>query len=218
MNLIEILYEDNEIYIINKPAGLSVQGGEKITHSLDVDFSLQVHQKIHLVHRLDKDTSGLMIVAKNSSAASKWTKLIGGKSVKKEYLALCTGQMKKKSGTISEIIEQHGREKNAFTNYTVLKEWDDSDVHFLLLRLCLDTGRMHQIRIHLGKNGCPIAGDDLHGNFKINKILRKSCGIKKLCLASVKLSFPKSLLDGFENSKEDFFIEIPCPFLLPEKE
>ena len=77
MNSIPVLYENEEILVINKPAGLAVQGGNGISHSLDKDFSQILGYKIFLVHRLDRDTSGLMIVAKSAFAANKWTKLIG---------------------------------------------------------------------------------------------------------------------------------------------
>ena len=79
MNSIPILYENDEILVINKPSGLAVQLGEGLSHSLDKDFSQSLGYKIYLVHRLDKDTSGLMIVAKSPFAASKWTKIIGSK-------------------------------------------------------------------------------------------------------------------------------------------
>lgn len=234
MNSIDILYEDNEIYVINKAAGLSVQGGANISHSLDVDFAKQTGQKVFLVHRLDKDTSGLMIVAKNSVSASKWTKLIAGKEIKKEYLALCAGSLKEKKGIISEDIEQHGQIKRAITNFTVEKEWNEkiedensgsSEIHLCLVRLLLDTGRMHQIRIHLAKKGCPIAGDDLHGNFKANKLLKKFLKIKRLQLASVRLSIPLNFISTEDAVKENnsgsaklsisgknLIIEIPYPF------
>ena len=90
--MIPIIYENDEIIIINKPAGLAVQGGQGVVHSVDRDFAEQVGYKIYLVHRLDKDTAGLMVVAKNPVAAGKWTKLIGSKIVKKEYVALCVGK------------------------------------------------------------------------------------------------------------------------------
>ena len=200
--MIPVIYENNEIYIINKPAGLAVQGGQGIVHSIDRDFAEQTGQKVYLVHRLDKDTSGLMIIAKNPASASKWTKLIGSKLVKKEYTALCAGIMPEKTGIIKEEIIQHGDSKPAVTHYSVEKEWsigisdngDDSVIQLSLIRLILETGRMHQIRIHLAKNGCPIAGDDQHGNFKLNKILKKACRIKKLQLAAVRLTLP--LEDG----------------------
>ena len=229
--MIPIIYENDEILIINKPAGLAVQGGQGVVHSVDRDFAQQVGYKIYLVHRLDKDTCGLMVVAKNPVAAGKWTKLIGSKVVRKEYLALCAGRMPSKSGVIKEDVIQHGDTKAAVTHYQVEKEWEVSladnneprhseyfdrlstslcseSIPLSLIRLTLETGRMHQIRIHLAKNGCPIAGDDQHGNFKLNKLLKKVCKIKRLQLAAVRLSIP---LEGNEKT-----FEIPVPFEITE--
>ena len=246
--MIPIIYENDEIIIINKPAGLAVQGGNGVVHSVDRDFAEQLGYKIYLVHRLDKDTCGLMIVAKNPVAAGKWTKLIGSKVARKEYVALCAGRMPSKSGVIKEDVVQHGDTKAAVTHYKVEKEWTvnteeipkqvrddahpaeldssrhaeldssrhaelDSSRHaelvsasipLSLIRLTLETGRMHQIRIHLAKNGCPIAGDDQHGNFKMNKLLKKVCKIKRLQLAAVRLTIP---LEG-----KDKTFEVPVPF------
>lgn len=194
MKSIPILFENEEIFVINKPSGVSVQGGQGILHPLDKEFALQVGFPIYLVHRLDRDTSGLMIVAKSPMAANKWTKLIGGKLVRKEYTALCIGKMHQKKGTIRTSVVQHGNEKPAVTHYEVTEEKEvdlgEQKVVLSTLKLQLETGRMHQIRIHLAKEGCPIAGDDKHGNFKLNKLLRKSCGIKTLQLTSSKLSIP----------------------------
>lgn len=191
---INIIHEDSEIYIINKPAGIASQGGEKVTSSIDTVFAEQVGQKIYLVHRLDKDTSGLMIIAKNPIAANKWTKLISSKSVKKEYLAICVGSLKNKQGIIKEDLIQHGAQKQAITHYSVEKEWnvqvEEENLTFSLVRLILETGRMHQIRIHLAKQNCPIIADDQHGNFKLNKLLKKHLKIKKMMLAAVKLTIP----------------------------
>lgn len=218
MNSIPILYENDEILVINKPAGLAVQGGNGISHSLDKDFSQLLGYKIFLVHRLDKDTSGLMIVAKSAFAANKWTKLIGSKVAKKEYVALCAGKLKAESGVIKEDLVQHGESKNAVTYYNVEEQWnvaispefsqDVQNVPLTLVRLKLETGRMHQIRIHLAKQNCPIAGDDQHGNFKINKLLKKQLKVKRLMLASVKLTLP---LDG-----KDKVFEIPLPDDFPK--
>ena len=210
--MIPIIYENDEIIIINKPSGLAVQGGQGIVHSVDRDFAEQVGYKIYLVHRLDKDTAGLMVVAKNPVAAGKWTKLIGSKIVKKEYIALCAGKMPAKNGVIKEDVIQHGDSKAAVTHYQVEKEWTvpyenengAGEIPLCLIRLVLETGRMHQIRIHLAKNNCPIAGDDQHGNFKLNKLLKKVCKVKRLQLAAVRLTVP---LEG----KERMF-EIPVPF------
>ena len=214
--MIPIIYENNEIFIIDKPAGLAVQGGQGVVHSVDRDFAEQIGQKVYLVHRLDKDTSGLMVVAKNPAAAGKWTKLIGSKIVKKEYVALCAGKMPAKSGVIREDVVQHGDNKAAVTHYQVEKEWTvpyenengSGDILLCLIKLQLETGRMHQIRIHLAKNGCPIAGDDQHGNFKVNKLLKKVCKIKRLQLAAVRLTVP---LEG-----KDRIFEVPMPFEISE--
>jgi len=243
MNSIPILYDNDEIFVINKPAGLPVQGGEHITHSLDNDFAKQVGSKVYLVHRLDKDTAGLMIVAKTPFAASKWTKLIGSKQVKKEYVAICCGRIAPKSGKITEVLEQHGQRKNAVTFYNVEKEWEvsyrpsaenqndsgkkgeegkviegkgdgqeaqEEIINMSTIRLTLETGRMHQIRIHLAKQNCPIAGDDQHGNFKVNKKLKKALKIKQLLLCSQKLYIPVAV-DGNPNKSKMMTFEIPLP-------
>lgn len=218
MELITIIYENEEIFIINKPSGLAVQGGQGVVHSVDRDFALQTGQKVFLVHRLDKDTSGLMIVAKNQAAAAKWTKLVASKLVKKEYAALCVGRIPSKAGVIKDDVIQHGETKTAVTHYQVEKEWEqkvcledeEKKISMTLVKLKLETGRMHQIRIHLAKNGCPIAGDDQHGNFKMNKLLKKACGIKRLQLAAVKLTVPACELDSrFHDGEKTFEIAIP---------
>lgn len=222
MNLISILYEDEEIYVINKPAGVSVQGGKDIKHPLDEEFAKQVGQKVYLVHRLDKDTAGIMIIAKNPAAASKWTKLISSKIVKKEYVAVCAGKLPQKKGIINDDLVQHGQGKSAVTHYSVEKEWNselyenvkaadgvetgERIIHRITMskvRLVLETGRMHQIRIHLAKQNCPIAGDDQHGNFKLNKLLKKNLKIKQLLLCSVKLTLPLGKKDA------SFEVELP---------
>ncbi|NLC93656.1 MAG: RluA family pseudouridine synthase [Treponema sp.] len=211
MKTIPIIYENNEILVINKPFGLSCQGGQGVVHSLDEDLSKELGYKIFLVHRLDKDTSGLMIVAKDSKSASKWTKLISSKQVKKEYNALCVGKINPVKGVIEEEIFQHGESKNAITKYEVIKSWQKDFIvdlnktvlNFFQIKLELETGRMHQIRIHLSKMGCPIIGDDQHGNFKVNKIIKKELKIKQLMLSSIKITLP---IDGVNR---EFSIDIP---------
>ena len=243
MNLIPIIYENEEIIVINKAAGMPVQGGEKIVHSLDRELSVQMGYKIYLVHRLDKDTSGLMIVAKSSAAANKWIKLISSHQVKKEYKAVCIGKPKSSSGKIKENIEEFGVKKFAVTEYRLEKSFfvspkkkpaDSFDsvenvsgkpleknqkiaaqpeksgglqngekIELSLVHLKLETGRMHQIRIHLAKSGCPIAGDDKHGNFRLNKVLRKIAGVKSLLLCSFRLVLP------LDEGKREFEIDLP---------
>lgn len=218
MKQIPILYSDDEIFIINKPFGLAVQGGANIKESVDSILPKQVNQKIYLVHRLDKNTTGLLVVAKTPASAAKYTKLISTNEVKKEYLALCFGKMKNQIGTIETPIEVKGIIKKAKTNFKVIKSKDyifdltnqgvttdilKTPITLTLISLKLDTGRMHQIRIHLAKEGCPIVGDDKHGDFKKNKLIKKILKIKDLQLAAVKLSIP------INNKKTVFEIENP---------
>lgn len=215
MTPFSILYENDEILLINKPNGVSVQGGKGISHPLDSELSAQLGYKIHLVHRLDKETSGILIVAKNPLAAAKWTGMIGRKDVKKEYIAITIGKplvdgKPSEKGRIRGTVEAHGRTQEAYLDFTVEKsgviatesQTDESQIALSLVHIVLGTGRMHQIRIQLAKNGAPIAADDQHGDFKKNKLLRKA-GIKKLCLVAFRLTLP---VDG----KERVF-EIPLP-------
>lgn len=222
MKKVTVIYENSEILVIDKPAGLAVQGGAGVSHSLDEDLSVQLGYKIYLVHRLDKETFGLMVVAKSQQAASKWISLISGKQVRKEYMAVCFGRplhegKAVESGKITSPVKKGERELPAETNFTLKKnvsveipapevlpaEYSKPEpIELSLLHLVLGTGRMHQIRIHLAKYDCPIAGDDKHGNFKLNKLARK-IGIKSLLLCSYRLTIP---LDG---KKQTFEAQLP---------
>lgn len=192
----DIVFEDEEILIVNKKAGTAVQGGKDVAHPLDKELPLQTGYPIYLVHRLDKETSGLLIVAKSPLAAAKWTKLIERKLVQKEYTAVCIGTFEKKKGTIKTNVIQHGDEKSAVTHYSVLEEkeieLEGEKITLSKVQLFLETGRMHQIRIHLSKSGSPILGDDKHGNFKLNKMFKKAYKVKNLHLCAKKLSIPKN--------------------------
>lgn len=130
MSEIPIIFENDEIFVINKPSGMSVQGGEGVAHPLDEELSKQVGFKVHLVHRLDKETTGLMVVAKSASAAAKWISLIASKQVQKEYTAVCFGEplingRKQKSGTILGALTRKSgknvREQSAVTHFEVIE-------------------------------------------------------------------------------------------------
>lgn len=205
MSVLPIVFENEEIFVVNKPKGVAVQGGEGVKHPLDEMLTQQVGYKIYPVHRLDKDTSGLLVVAKNSKAAHTWIQLIAGGKVKKIYNALCFGlphNLKPetavgKTGTFTAAV---GKDKKpAFTAYKILKskkvifensEGESQEEIVSLLELQLGTGRMHQIRIHLSQEGCPIVADDKYGLFKKNKWIKKQLGIKDLQLAAVQLQLP----------------------------
>lgn len=210
--LIPIVYQDEQIIIVNKRSGLASQGGVGISRSVDSDLAAQTGQKIYLCHRLDKETSGLLVCAKSPAAAAKWSRLIGQKSVKKEYKALCFGKPNSSSGKITLPIIEKGQPKSALTYYQLEKTFDgDMAAGFelsplCLMRLALATGRTHQIRIHLAQSGIPIIGDDKYGDFKLNKAAKRDLGIKRLCLCAFRLSLP---LEGGER-----VFEIECDFKL----
>ena len=211
MKNIEILFENEEILVINKPSGVAAQGGTGISHPLDKILPEQLGFPIYLVHRLDIETCGLMIVAKSPLYASIWTKKIGSKHVQKEYSAICIGKPNQKTGVITDSVIQHGLERVAVTHYRFLEEkhidCGEEIITLSKLHLKLETGRMHQIRIHLSKRNLPIAGDDKHGNFKINKILKKACGIKRLLLCATALSFSENgVSKTVEISPPDYFL------------
>lgn len=204
MKTCPIVYENDEILIINKAAGVAVQGGEGVAHPLDDVLSQELGYRVHLVHRLDKETAGLLVIAKTAQAARAWTALIAGKQVKKEYNAVCfnvpviNGKRLQigESATIRASVEKNGKKQDAITHVTLRKQWavpagEGSEMlEFSLLQLTLGTGRMHQLRIHLAGTGSPIVGDDRHGDFKRNKLARKCCGAKLLMLAATRLTVP----------------------------
>lgn len=195
--LIPIVYEDDEIILINKKSGLASQGGVGVGKSVDTELAAQIGQKVYLCHRLDKDTSGLLLCAKTPAAANKWSRLVGEKSVKKEYLALCFGQPKNPSGKISLSIKEKGQSKSAVTYYEkaqlsdfLREEAEASNIDVCLMKLTLATGRTHQIRIHLAQSELPIIGDDKYGDFGLNKAAKRDLGLKRLCLCAFRLTLP----------------------------
>ena len=194
---IPIVYEDEAICIVNKPFGIPVQGGSHIAICLTEILSKQLRTEIFPVHRLDKETSGLLVTAKSAAAARSCRALFESQAVEKEYLALCFGNFEHsvnkktlksspKEGIIDTPIMENGTLKPASSAYKLLAGTDA----YSLFSVRLHTGRMHQIRIHLAGIGCPIIGDDKHGNFALNKKLWKTARIKKLQLCAYRLRFP----------------------------
>jgi len=207
---IPIVYEDEAICIVNKPFGIPVQGGSHIAVCLTEILSKQLRTEIFPVHRLDKETSGLLVTAKSAAAARSCRALFESQAVEKEYLALCFGNFEHsvnkktlksspKEGIIDMPIMENGTLKPASSAYKLLAGTDA----YSLFSVRLHTGRMHQIRIHLAGIGCPIIGDDKHGNFALNKKLWKTARIKKLQLCAYRLRFP---IDGMPHL---FTIPIP---------
>jgi RluA family pseudouridine synthase len=189
-----IIFEDDNLAAINKPSGLAVQGGSSIEISVD-DFISK--KKWQLVHRLDKDTSGILLVAKNQKTADFLTEQFRNKTINKTYLALVYGVLKKESGTINiplkkkyidkseKVRPDFSDGKEAITNYKLLKNFKD----YALVELNPITGRTHQLRVHMKEIGHAIINDVKYGG---RDVLRKDL-CKRLCLHAYKIE----LLDYF---------------------
>lgn len=197
-----IIHNDADIVVFNKPAGLAVQGGTGIKKSVDkMAAALFPYDKISLVHRLDKETSGLLVVAKSQKSAQSLSAQFQSKTAHKEYLALLNGVVHEKSGVIDnyvakgQVFEESSRVpkgvqlQRALTEYKVLGEASG------LLSWVLfnpKTGRTHQLRMHSAFSlNAPIVGDSLYGtrNKKIDGILGSMLNTKKLFLFAYKITF-----------------------------
>jgi 23S rRNA pseudouridine955/2504/2580 synthase len=144
------------------------------------------------VHRLDRDTSGLILVAKTKETAAIFSKLLGReKSAVKRYLAICKNRPLASEGNIEIDLEIRGLTKKSITGYRLLPELPENS-GFSMLELKLETGRMHQIRRHLAMTGTPVLGDDKYGDFSLNKILRKTMNLRHLLLHSSRLIIPQT--------------------------
>jgi 23S rRNA pseudouridine955/2504/2580 synthase len=190
------LYEDDEILVIDKPSGLPSQPGEGVRVSVVEAVTRDFGFKPFLVHRLDKETSGCLVVARSREAAARWSRLIEARELRKTYRALVAGRPSGASGTFSDAVSTRSGEKSATTDWRLLGSFgaegaaSPSATRFSYLALELGTGRTHQIRLHLASNGLPILGDDRHGDFALNKSLRKEAALKRLCLVSWSLVLP----------------------------
>ena len=199
MKGITILFENDFCMVLNKPSGLPVQGGEGVKTSLDSILAENFSPRPLLVHRLDRDTSGLILVAKTKEAAGFFSSLFAGSRITKIYMALCRGIPSPESGIIKLDLEDKGKAgvfKKSKTSYKLLEsvqlEMLPDEGSFSLLELELGTGRMHQIRRHLALIGHPILGDDKYGDFPLNKRLKKAVGIKTMLLHASRLVVPSS--------------------------
>ena len=194
---LEILYEDELCIVVNKPAGLAVQGGKGINRSLDSMLGGMFSQRPLLVHRLDRDTSGIVLVAKTKEAAARYSRLLARDSIPhssfpvKKYLAVCSQRPAGEQGIISLELSFHGSVKKCETSYRLLKVFSGAQ-EYSLLELELGTGRMHQIRRHLAMIGSPILGDDKYGNFTLNHQLRKTMKLRNLLLHASELIIPET--------------------------
>lgn len=197
---LEILYEDNDIIVVNKPKGMVVHPANGNPDGTLVNAVMAIcHDSLSgiggeirpgIVHRLDKDTSGVIVVAKNDKAHINLSEQIKNHEVEKTYLALVKGFVKENEATINMPIARSKKDrkkmdvdkdgKEAITHFKVLGRYKNK---YTLLQINLETGRTHQIRVHLSHIGYPIIGDEVYSNGK------NEWNISGQCLHAWKLEF-----------------------------
>lgn len=194
-----IVYEDAGLLAVNKPHGLAVHGGSGV--SLGMIEALRKmrpdHTFLELVHRLDRDTSGIILVAKKRSVLTALQRMLANKSgIKKRYLALVHGawpvgvsdvklpllRTERKSGERIVLVDDEG--KVSHTRYSLLA----AGSHYSLVEAEPVTGRTHQIRVHCQSQGCTIAGDEKYGD-KSEQDIDRQRGVRRLCLHAHQLAF-----------------------------
>jgi 23S rRNA pseudouridine1911/1915/1917 synthase len=198
---LDIIYEDDDLAVINKPAGMMVHAGAGATDD-DRNRGTLVNALLHrfaqlsevggetrpgIVHRLDKETSGLILVARNDVAHRNLGKQFSGREVKKRYIALVHGWPERPRGTINSEISRDAIRRirmttrgsggrTAVTHYEVRERIDSPHGKFALLDVRIETGRTHQIRVHMASIGHPVVGDTLYG---AAGVLRSSAALRK---------------------------------------
>ena len=193
-----ILYEDEAIIVLNKPQGLAVQGGSGTRRHLDGMLPLVAAggERPRLVHRLDKDTSGVLVLARTAAAANALARAFRDRSVGKLYWAITVGvpeaargridlPLEKKPGCAGERMEAHETGERAITDYTVLERMGR---HLAWLELVPLTGRTHQLRVHCAAMGTPILGDGKYGGRAA--FLKDAAATRVLHLHARRLTVP----------------------------
>ena len=213
----DILYEDDVLLVLNKPSGFAVHGGSGLDSAI-IEGLRQLRPKtqfLELVHRLDRDTSGCLLIAKKRSALRKLHELFRGEGIQKTYLALLTGQWPRKKLVVTAPLQKNIG-KSGDRMVMVSRSGKESETVFRRLKLFSrstlveafpKTGRTHQIRVHAAWLGHPIIGDDRYGDFEINRLFRKE-GCKRLLLHAYRLEFEHPL------SGERLTVTAPMPQLM----
>jgi 23S rRNA pseudouridine955/2504/2580 synthase len=178
---LEIIFEDDEIIVINKPPGIAVHEGKDVLKRYSILGMLESRYRPQgiaprLVHRLDKDTSGVLLAAKNRETLRQLEETFAKGRVEKEYLCLLVGRLQQNEGTLDfPLPGREGKPVAARTRFKVARRFSETT----LVKTDIATGRMHQIRLHFARYGHPVVMDDQHGDFSFNKRFRKEYGLRR---------------------------------------
>ena len=216
---LDIVYEDDDLLVVNKPRGMVVHPAPGnytgtlvnalLYHCKDSLSGINGVLRPGIVHRIDKDTSGLLIVAKNDKAHMGLAEQIKEHSFTREYNAVICGHLKDQEGTVNAPIGRNPKDrkkmcvtmqnsKNAVTHYSVIEEYNG----YSHICLKLETGRTHQIRVHMSHLGHPVAGDLVYGHDK------KSADLNGQCLHAIKIGF----VHPIKNEYMEFSSDLPDYF------
>jgi len=231
---VEIIYKDENIIAVNKPVGISVHPARLGKNNTLVNWLIIKFPEIQeigedpmrpgIVHRLDKDTSGVMIAARNQKAFEELKNLFKNRKIEKKYLALVYGKLKNKQGVINKPIARSSNYKKqvivgrktktkirpAITEYKVIEEFSE----YSLLEIKPRTGRMHQIRVHMASIGCPIVGDKVYKlkNIKIESLIKKPACDAMRSIMGRQLLHAKSLKFKLFGKNYSFETKLPDDF------
>jgi len=190
-----ILYEDNGVMILNKHHGMAVHGGSNVSVGLVEALKTKYKQPIELVHRLDRSTSGCLILAKKRSVLKALHEQLVQHQMEKRYIALVKNSWSKKRHTVDAPIYQNSRYsvidakgKQAVSHFHPLKNFQKDDFSASLVEVVIETGRTHQIRVHAKYADHPIAQDDKYGDRLFDKIMKEK-GLNRLFLHAKSVTF-----------------------------
>ena len=220
-----IVFEDRWLLALNKPSGLAAHGGSGISFgAIEAMRALRPNESLDLVHRLDRDTSGLLVIARKRSALTQMQALmredtaenVGG--ISKRYLCLLVGRLPDGVMTVDAPLDI-GLRQGGERHVRVAPGGKPSVSHFRAIErrgghtyaeVRIDTGRTHQIRVHAAHIGHPIAGDDKYGDAEVNKRLRDQIGLKRLFLHAASLEF------ALDNGERPYVLNAPLALDLVE--
>ena len=221
-----IIFENDDFVAINKPAGLLTIPDREQTEKSLKEFLIDKYGKIFTVHRLDKDTSGLVIFAKTEEAHKFFSRLFEERKIEKFYLGIVLGKPEETTGLIDAPISEHPLHKGLMnvhrngkpsqTSYEVL----DANKHYSLVSFQLHTGRTHQIRVHAKNIGHPLAGDPLYGDGKpvlLSSIkkkfkLSKHDEVERPIINRLALHSYKLIFDNMQGERTELVAEMPKEF------
>jgi len=219
----KILYEDEHILAVDKPSGLAIHPGSGITGETLVDQvraylarqGVQTPEgefKPSPAHRLDRETSGVVVIAKTRQAMVRLTETFTAGQADKTYLALAKGRFQRESGSVELRLAEHqqtyvSKQQRGVNLQAALTHWKKlaGGPEATLLELTIETGRTHQIRRHLEAIGHPVVGDSKYGDFPFNRIAQRQWGVRRMFLHSARLALAHPL------TKKRLIFESPLP-------